>query len=236
MSKNDQITLNVNAPEGVLVIRHGNAPDIEKTEGIAIVGQMGSCMEYAEKRPPKGDTHIVVNREQGKITMTCNTNLPPSQQDVIQDTITIEPHFQELGLNGKKVWDANSLGLLFKRRRKYFPVIAENAKLVTELLTFRANVETAMEQVKDNSARRYKTAVEKVVNSGLPTQFKLHMPIVKGLPAEQFTVEIVLEPKDGTVAIYLDSIEAEEMLDELRNAAINAEVKELQKRYPVFEI
>lgn len=233
----EEINVNVNAPEGVLVIRHGNAPEIEQPRGITVVGQMGTCVEYSTKRVPVPETtHVIVDRDHGTITMYCKTLMPVSQQDCIQDKIALEQHFLELGLNGKIVWDPNKLGLLFKRRRKYFADISENAKLVTELLTFRANVETAMEQVKDNTARRYKTAVEKVVNSGLPTQFKLKMPIVKGLPAEEFTVEIILEPKDGTVAIYLDSIEAEELLEEMRNAAINEEVKQLQKLYPVFEI
>ena len=194
-------------------------------------------MEYARRREPNVKTsHVTVNRKSGVITLTCGTDLPPSQQHKIEDVIKLEEHFTELGLNGGKVWSANELGLLLKRRRKYFANMGDNMKLVTELLNFRANVETAMEQVKDNT-RRYKSAVEKVVNSGLPTQFSIKIPLVKGLPAQEFTVEIVMEPKDGTVAIYLDSIEAEEALHEMRDAAINAQVSELSKLgYPIFEI
>lgn len=102
------------------------------------------------------------------------------------------------------------------------------------LSNFKAAIETNLEKIDDKTARRFKTAVEKTVNSGLPQSFTLKMPIIKGEQEIEFAVDVILEAGDGRVSIFLDSIEAEEFADEIKNTAIEKQLEYLQEHYVVL--
>lgn len=236
MEQNKDFTIVVDPEQRELIIRQGEAAEVFPRVGVHHVGEIGNPVEYASKRMPvPKSTYVVVNRDKGIVSLVCQENMPPDQCDKIAGTITLDKWFKEFRINTNHPWDANDLAKLFKRRRKYFPKAAENLELVKALSNFKAAIETNLEKIDDKTARRFKTAVEKTVNSGLPQSFTLKMPVIKGEPEVEFTVDIILEAGDGRVSIFLDSIEAEEFADEIKNTAIEKQLEYLRAHYVVFE-
>ena len=201
------------------------------------MGQPGTVAEFVQMRHPNPEnTHVEVDREKGTITMTSNEHLPEFSRTAIRSSIKLDPAYTEFKININEPWDPVQLGQLFRRRRRYFADSALNLKLVSLLTNFKAKVDSQLEKVDDRSNRRFKEAVEKVVQSELPQSFKLTLPVIKGVPAEEFEVDFVLEARDGLIYIYLDSVEAEEIAESAKNTAINEEVEALAGVYPVFEV
>ena len=236
MEQNKDFTIVVEPVEGELIIRQGKAAEIHPKNGVKPIGAIGNPVEYARKRAPSpGDSHVRVNRDQGVLKLVCGESLPCEQQDVVTGVIDPDALYQEFKINANHPWDANDLAKLFKRRRKCFPKVAENLELVKALSNFKAAIETNLEKIDDKTVRRFKTAVEKTVNSGLPQSFTLKMPIIKGEQEIEFAVDVILEAGDGRVSIFLDSIEAEEFADEIKNTAIEKQLEYLREHYVVFE-
>lgn len=231
-----QFNFTVASEGGEVVIRHGEAEPIYPINGVNSTGSIWNPVEYAKKRTPSpDDSHVRVNRNQGTIKLVCGESLPCEQQDVVTGVIDPDALYREFKINTNHPWDANDLAKLFKRRRKCFPKTAENLELVKGLSNFKAAIETNLEKIDDKTARRFKTAVEKTVNSSLPQSFTLKMPVIKGEPEVEFAVDIILEASDGRVSIFLDSIEAEEFADEIKNTAIEKQLEFLRVHYVVFE-
>lgn len=240
MSENERIE-NFNFQIGEagpeITIRHGEAPEVHPPRGIRIMGQPGTVAEFVQMREPDPkSTHVEVDREKGTITLTANEHLPDAGRTAIRSSIKLDPAFLEFKVNTNEPWDPVQLGKLFKRRRRYFSDSALNLKLVSLLTNFKAKVDSQLEKVDDRSTRRFKEAVEKVIQSELPQSFKISLPIVKGVPAEEFEVEFVMEAREGAIYIYLDSVEAEEIAESAKNTAINEEIEMLAGVYPVFEV
>lgn len=232
----EKFQFSVNADGGEVVIRHGDALPLSTPKGVQVSGQIGSPVEFAVKmQPSPSESHVVANREKGSITLVCGHRLPQESQDVIAGSIQFHPHFEELQIDKGKWPDPAKLGELLRRRRRYFANEGEGLKLVSALKNFSAKVDKQLEKIDDKSARRYRSAVEKVVESNLPHEVKMRMPILKGFPDMEFNVEIALDVTDGGVSIWLESPELELILEEMITSAIDAELEQLQD-YVIIEI
>jgi len=235
--KKESIVINVGDAAKEVILRHGKAPDIEPVYGVHVEGKIGSVLEFITKRnPDPTTTHVEVKRASGIITLYTNEGAEPVSQDIVEDRIKVNERFRQFGINENKVWDVNDLGKLFKRRRKFFPNASENAKLVAQLLNFRGRLDKQMEKIKDTSARHFKQAVEAVVESDLAHSFTLKMPIYDGLPEVEFTVEIILEPRDNNIVVYLESLEVEELGESVMDEAVEEQLKAIRDKYTVFEL
>lgn len=228
----------INVGEGTqeLVVRHGDALPLETPKGVHISGQIGSPVEFANKRmPDDNNTHVTVNREKGIITLTCNESFPGESRDIITGSIQFHPHFTDLQIDSGKWSDPAELGELLRRRRRYFANSDDGLKLVSALKHFTAKVDKQLEKVEDKGARRYRNAVEKVIESNLPQEITLNMPVLKGFDYNEFKVEIVLDVRDGGISIWLESPELEQLKEGLINTAIEEQLDHL-KEYVIIEL
>lgn len=220
--------IKVQLPEGQseLTIREGNAlPPIPPTK-VKLTGDIFSPGEYVKKRKEIINpliTNVVVNRELGSITLShgddtelCNT---------ITGQLLYHPKFQEFGILSGKVWELEQLGKFLRKNRRFFDDRAENIALVNELRNFKGNVSKAMEKSNDDRGNKRHLIEQKII-SNVPEGFLLTIPVFKGFPKMQFPVKINLESQDGRVVAWLESIEAEEMIEVHRDEIID---KECQK-------
>jgi hypothetical protein len=205
-----------------------------------IEGVINTVTEFLLKRKNEFDqinemrSHILVNRDKISITLITNEN-DEYLKGTICATLAKHPKFEEFGINSGKVWSPAELGMFFKMNRSFFKNKEENMKLVTELMNFKATVDSKIERSLKESGDRTDN-FSQVVNSNLPKAFTLRLPLFKGMEAEDIEVETFAQINGREVAFVLLSPGANQAEEEIRDKAIDDQLKEIREICPGIAI
>lgn len=245
MEENKKVV--VNLPEGTtqaeIIVREGEAAkvlDPKPPVKIDLSGVIGAPVEFLGKRHSEADQinpkrcHVLVDREKVSITLITNENDGYATGKVVGQ-LTKHPKFAEFGINSGKGWEPNELGQFFKMNRAFFPDKAANMKLVTELKNFEANISSKIEKQKSEKGD-FKDNYSGVVLSNLPEAFALQIPIFKGMPAESIDVEFYASVDGRDVTLQLISPGACQLLEDLRDRVIDAQVAHIRELSPEMAI
>jgi hypothetical protein len=119
--------------------------------------------------------------------------------------------------------------------RAFFPNRDENMKLVSDLKNFSATVNSSMDrQTKENGSM--KMSYGQVVNSNLPEAFTLTIPIFKGVAPASVQVEVYATIDGSDVYLQLFSPAANQIIEEMRDETINAQVEAIREISPEIAI
>lgn len=239
--------LQVNFTEGVtkaeLIVREVakvNELEVKAPVKINLDGVIGSVAEYLSKRKSEQDQinqkrcHILVDREKISIKLIFN-ELDEYARGSVTGTLAMHPKFEEFGINTGKVWTPTELGLFFKMNRSFFSDKKENMNLVTDLMNFTATVNNSIERSAKESGDRTDKFVQ-TVNSNLPKAFSLNIPIFKGMSSENLEVETFASINGREVAFTLLSPAANQTLEEIRDKAIDDQLKVIRELCPDIAI
>jgi hypothetical protein len=235
----------VNLPEGAteLTVREGAAPkvlDPKPPVKIDLSGVIGAPVEFLTKRVSEAEQidpkrcHVLVDRERVSITLITSENDEYRTSRVV-GALTVHPKFTQFGINMGKAWEPNELGQFFKMNRAFFPDKAANMKLVNDLKNFEANVATKIERQKSEKGD-FKDNYSGVVMSNLPEAFTVQIPIFKGMPAEAIEVEFMASVNGRDVTLQLISPGATQLLEDLRDSVIDAQVEKIREISPEIAI
>lgn len=242
----DTEKININFSEGLskaeLIIREGEAvKELEPKAPIKtnLSGVLSTPLEYLKKRVATGQflqerSHIIVNRENVSISLIINEN-DDYERGEIKGTLDFHPKFKEFGINEGKVWTPSVLGMFFKMNRTFFPDKTLNMKLVSDLMNFTAKVSNKIEMSLKESGSKTDN-YEQVVNSNLPEKFTLQIPIFKGKPAENLEIETFAQINGREVAFILISPSANQLLEDIRDKAIDEEIAQIKEVAPNIAI
>jgi hypothetical protein len=246
MNTENQKNIVVNFPQGAavaeVIVREGEAAKVLEPKApveTAISGVIGTPLEYLQKRVSTGQftqerSHLLVDREEVKLVLIINED-DEYQRGEVAGTLEAHPKFIEFGINTGKVWTPTELGLFFKMNRAFFPDKAASMKLVTDLMSFTATVNSRIERsVRENGDRT--DVFEQLVNSNLPESFTLRIPIFKGMPPETLEVETIAKVDGRTVAFTLISPGANQTLEEIRDEVINKQLAQIRDVAPNIAI
>ena len=237
-----QINFSEGMTKAEVILRKGAAvKELEPKAPIKtnLSGVIGVPVEYLTKRVATGQftqerSHLIVNREKIKLSLVINED-DEYTSGKVDGTLEFHPKFIEFGINTGKVWTPTELGLFFKMNRSFFPDKATNMKLVTDLMNFSATVNNTIERnVKENGDRTDNFA--QVVNSNLPASFTLSIPIFKGMKFETLEVETFAKVDGREVAFTLLSPGANQTLEEIRDNAIDEQLKHIKEIAPYIAI
>lgn len=245
MEENKKVV--VNLPEGTtqaeVTVREGAAVKVLDPKApvkIDICGVIGAPVEFLTKRVSEEDQinpkrcHVLVNREKLTITLITAENDDYLTGKVV-GTLSLHPKFTEFGINQKKTWEPSELGQFFKMNRAFFPNREENMKLVSDLKNFSATVNSSMDrQTKENGSM--KMSYGQVVNSNLPEAFTLNIPIFKGVAPANVQVEVYATIDGSDVYLQLFSPAANQIIEEMRDETINAQVDAIKELSPEIAI
>ena len=207
---------------------------------LNIEGVINTVTEFLLKRQDSSTQiqplrcHILVNRDKISITLVTNEN-DEYLEGIISAILAKHPKFEEFGINSGKVWTPSELGLFFKMNRSFFKNKEENMKLVTELMNFKATVDSKIERSLKESGDRTDN-FSQVVNSNLPKAFTLRLPIFKGMQAEDIEVETFAQINGREVAFVLLSPGANQAEEEIRDKAIDEQLMEIREICPGIAI
>ena len=157
-----------------------------------------------------------------------------TQADSVDDMIR---QYKAFGVNNK-VWESIELGNFFRINRCYFESSDKNMELVSLLKRFTAKVNTEVErETKDNGS--VTDVYRKVVESNLPEAFQVRIPVFKGAAPETFKIEIIAHVEGKHAVLELVSPDAEQIVEEVRDKLIDAEIakiRELAPEIPIIEV
>jgi hypothetical protein len=251
--------LNINFAQGEavkeIIIRetnHVNEPlPILEPEKVGITGTITAPFAFLQKRwnapagftnenEPQIDharTHIIVDRDNLKMTLVCNET-DKRHAMTVTGRIELSRQFKAFGVNMDVHFGPEDLANFFRINRSYFKDRGENMNLVSQLKSFRAKIETEVErEKKDNGS--VTDVYKKVVNSNLPDSFKVCIPIYKGAAPEEIEIEVIATVNGRDVALELISPDAASIVEEVRDRLIDEQIgfiKELAPEIPIIEV
>jgi hypothetical protein len=238
-----QINLGQGVAHAEVVLREGAAPKVLDPKApvkIDICGVISAPVEFLTKRGSEEDQinpkrcHVIVNREKLTITLITAENDEYLSGKVV-GALSLHPKFLEFGINQKRTWEPAELGQFFKMNRAFFPNRDENMKLVSDLKNFSATVNSSMDrQSKENGSM--KMSYGQVVNSNLPEAFTLTIPIFKGVAPASVQVEVYATIDGSDVYLQLFSPAANQIIEEMRDEAINEQVEAIREISPEIAI
>lgn len=218
-----------------VVLREGKAPvalDPKEPIIVDITGTIDAPCRWLEKRMGLFDertSNIIVDRDNMKIGLTIN------ETDYYQTTIdgVLQPskEMQEFGINAEKRWDPIKLSQFFKMHRAFFKDKSQNMTLVSTLKNFKAKVNQDIERSKEENGSRTDN-YSQVVDSNLPSSFKLNIPLFKGFTCEEIEVEIYADVDGREVSLSLVSAGANEAIEEYKNKVIDEQLEYIRGTAP----
>lgn len=223
-----------------LIVRTGEAPKVYDPRAINLQGNINAPLVYfnsrkevvKDKENPEPyfkieETHLVVNRQEGRIVLNANESDPFGA--VITGTLEHSPEYLELGINGGKQWSATDLAKKLKSMRYIFSSREVGMAVIADFQTFKAKVNSEINVQKDDRGGK-KNSLEVSVDSSLPYTFDIKIPVFRGQPPVSMKIEVELDTNGGhRVDIYLQSIEAQEEEQKQRDSIFETQLEPFQK-------
>ena len=246
--ENEKVQINLVPNGNELVIRHGEAAKVYDPVAVEISGNIKAPRKFYDTRkgisnyvdekyiPYFGidETHVLVDRYAGKITLVHKEQSEFATK--ITGTLSLSPEYQEIGINSGKSYTPAELGKMLRSKRYLFPELEDGMKLVAELMQFTAKVSADVEQKQDQRGNK-KNALAVAVESNIPLDLVLEVPIFKGFAPVKLKIEIVLDSRGHAVDCYLESPEALKTINEEKNKIFDTELFDLiQHGITVIEI
>lgn len=209
---------------------------------IEIEGILTSPVSFLEKRIADGEQidqlrcHVYVNKSYSNSAKYGSIKLITNEHDEyrcgrITGYLILHSKFIEFGINDNVKWSPNELGQFFKMNRAYFPDKAENMRIVTELKSFVGKVNSVIEKSKTESGS-FTDNYSGIVTSNLPKSVTLEIPLFVGGPREKIEVEFYANVDGKNISIQLLSPSAAEIMEEIRDKAIDTEIVSIQEIAP----
>jgi hypothetical protein len=215
---------------GEITIRKGEALPLKEPQKISLSGDINSVANFLGRRfAPQGTdvfetmvkytgyglqkveadrAVIVVDKQAMSITLLLDPeNFYGSS---VTGTLTVSDELKAFSINAARTFTREELVKLLRFSGLYFPDRDKFETLVKSYQSFSAKAYIDMQTEADtrgNKTNNYSKRVE----TALPDEFVLKIPIFKGQPEETFRVEICLEVTDGSARFWFESVELHEL-------------------------
>ncbi|WP_405329524.1 hypothetical protein [Leeuwenhoekiella sp. LLG6367-2.1] len=215
-----------------IIIRTGDAEKILHAGPLTINGNIDAPARFLEVRSDVTDrleSHCLVSKSDGTIKLINNEGWENDRQ-TITGKIETGKLYKDLGINdSSKSYGPKELSKRFKLLRAIFPERADHANVVATLNNFQAKVNS---ELKDTDDRRGNKTLEfqQAVESNVPNAFTINIPLVEGENPTPILVDIIIEASSSLdVRCFLESADAAENIDKVREERVMQEVEKLQE-------
>lgn len=229
----ENINLKLESFEGnELIIREGQALPPVAPKRIAIAGDIRSVSAFVAKRDRMlADAGLQeINPERAVVTvdkeaMTITLELDPEYQygTVVTAKLESNPDLKQFQINGNKTFKQKELVDLLKFSRLHFEDFDKHGMLLRAYQAFNAKAFIDMSSESDNRSNKAQSYSKKV-ETNLPTDFVMNIPIFKGQDKKRFHVEICFEVTDGGCNFWFESVELKELQDIESEAILRQEL------------
>ena len=218
-----------------VIMREGEALPLHEPVKVEISGVLDSPARWLEKRPElqqiTNKCHVRVDREMLLIVLQINENAYYGTK--IKGTLSLTDAFRKFHINDGHSFTLVELAKLFKMNRSFFETKQKAMELVTTLQNFKGKVNKDLEASNDNRGNK-KVDFVQAVESNLPEAFTLHLPIFKGLEAEDVVCEVYVDPDDWSCQLI--SPDANDIVERYRDEEINKVLDRIEEAMPSVAI
>lgn len=256
-NKKPEITHKVNFeinPEEETVLRTGEAEPVKKfRKGTHVVGTISTprihltnppkrtLEEHAVNYPidqtkdtPLSFSFIMVDRTERSILLREDAGQEWESQ--YKGTLELDPRFVKFGINTGEQYNTFELADFIRMNRSHFESREQAMLLVSSLRNFQAKVNNEIEN-KDDRRANIKILRQQTVQSNLPDDFRLKIPIFKGEEKESINVEISIDADN--LLCTLESPEAQDAIEMMTDRIIDQELDDIRELHPnirIFEV
>lgn len=211
-----EIKLNVTSSKGeevtnpiVIHLLEGEAPKPIDLMPLEIKGDINAVADFLSTRTiKKEDSYIIFNEKDMKIKLVVDEKLPIAT--TVIGSMEVYNELANFGINSGKRYSLSEIQTLIKLNRFWFNDKDAHMKLVSDLKSFNARVQSEVRIDEDKRANK-NNAFTKQVTTDLAADFILRMPIFKGSQASIFRVEICYEVTDSQAHFWFESVEMYEL-------------------------
>lgn len=215
-----------------VTIIHKNGLDASQPVPVKINGNIDSVYNWLEKRSGTfagsvviTESHILIDRAKMTIELVLNET-DGLMKGSVSGKLISHPDFVKWKINTGESWDHKTLSDFVKMNRSCFSDKAIAMKLSSELANIKIKAENEIEKANDNKGNTRFLIVQKVIESNVPANFKLDIPVFKG--HEKVCIEVEVWVSNSNFGVTLVSPEANDIISDVRDNIIN-EQKELIK-------
>ncbi len=231
----ENLTVKVENGVKALEIRQGEALKLREPIKTEIQATISAPLNWITQRKEQIDeehAHVIINKDKGSIVLYENETNPYGA--VITGELEISQIFKDFGINSGTYKTPLEMSEFVKMNRAYFENRTVAMELVTQLRSFRAKVDKQVEQDVNLNKGDKRLAMTQAVESNVPSSFKVCLPVFKGMDKITFEVETYFNPDDLTCTLV--SPEANELLTEFKESAINQVASDIAKICPQIVI
>lgn len=217
-----------------LIIREGQALDQQEPRVKSINGIIDTPLRWIKARKSEvnlANSHVIVDRDKAKITLVINDF--NHYQDTIAGALEFHPMFLKFGINKGKYITAFEMAELIKMNRSFFETHAKAAELVSALKNLKAKVQQNIEKA-DNSRGDKTQIFQQTVETNVPTEFTLVLPIFKGQEKQTFRAEVYFNPADSSCTLV--SPEANDITVSVTDSIIDEQLNAIIEEHPGLTI
>lgn len=217
---------------GDYTIRQGEAEPIKHEKSISIEGTIDAPAQFLNgKDIDAKKTHLRIYNQQGKLELYVQ-DTDPNTTHTITGSLKKNADLSEFNINSlTHRWGVSDFLRFVKTKRYFFANKEQHAKLITNMQSWNAKIETTLAQSNDQKGNSNFQIEQKVrAVEGFVDKFDLNIPIYQGDVNLKFTVEIGLDPKNTSVQIYLFSDELFELEMTQRAVLMKAALSEMAEQ------
>lgn len=220
----NQVVFEIKNP-GTHIVKFGKEPDVIECSGLSLAGNITSPLEFFKKRHPfklgfdrvdvkDEDCHIMVNEEEGSITLKVQDNSPLMQ--MVKGAL--KPHYAQgiFPINTDKEIDLLSFQKLVRANRFWFADQDKQSKLLLSLQNLKGKKVVDFEKNNDNKGNLTDNLNISTTIEGIELNFDLKMPIYAGTQAKVFKVEVYINATSSNMTYQLVSPELLELKETVK--------------------
>lgn len=220
-----------------LIIREGQALPVYHLNNIMIMGTISAPSRFIKERHEdfdKNTSHALVSREDKSITLYLHERKSVGNY-TIHGKIKVGSKFTKLGINSDKGSNPMELSKLLKMHRSLFKSPADHALVVNSLKNIQAKLKQDID-AKDDSRGNVSLSFNQVLESNIPKEFTLVLPLLEGEPPTEFLVHVFIEGRDyNGLTCFLESVDAADLIEAAVDKRIDEEIKIIEEHAVVIE-
>lgn len=220
---------------GEIIIREGEAPPVDVPKKISITGDINTVGEYFKKRKETSDAslqainkdRVVIYTDKKNRVITAHLD-PESEKGVeIKGVLEFSDEIKPFFINQPKTFKKDEIVKLLRFNRLAFDSQEQYNAILLAYQSFTAKTATDMKQEADTRGNKANN-FSKQVETNVPENFILNIPIFKGQTSERFRVEIAFDATDASVQFWFESTELNELIQVKTDVIFNEQLKGLQ--------
>lgn len=215
----------------VLTILEGKALTPREPQVINITGDIRSVSHFIANRRPSGhefqvvNCHIslvITNKDAGFITLHTDPN--SYYGTTVTGKLELSEALKAFRINEKGTMSQKDVVDILKFNKVHFRDRGQQEAMLRSYQAFTYKTQTDGKNEADTRGNKA-NSLAKTVETNLPADFVLKIPIFKGEDTKEFRVEICLDVTDGSARFWFESVELHELIEIEKEIIFNRELQ-----------